>query len=245
MATAIVFGVTSRIAREVALRLAERGMTLVVTARELGETERIAADIRVRTGSPAVARSFDARATGGHQAFVAEIEREFGPIETAVLAFGDMGEQREAEHDPAMLVRVLETNFVGAAALCEALAEPMVGRGRGAIAVLGSVAGDRGRQSNYIYGSAKGGLAVYLQGLRNRLFSKGVHVVTVKLGFIDTRMTWGLKTKIPVATPEAASVAIVAGIDRRTDTLYYPPFWRAVMGVIRAVPERAFKRLSL
>lgn len=245
MATAIVFGVTSRIARETALRFAERGMTVIVTGREPAELERLAADIRVRTGATAVAQACDARDALAHRGLIADLEAAHGPIEYAVLAFGDMGEQRQAEHDPDLLVRVLETNFVGAAALCEALAEPMAERGRGGIAVLGSVAGDRGRQSNYIYGSAKGGLAVYLQGLRNRLFARGVHVMTVKLGFIDTRMTWGLKTKIPIASPEAASRAIVGGLDRRVDTLYYPAFWRVVMTVLRHVPERAFKRLSL
>lgn len=240
---AAVFGVTSRIGREVALRLAEAGHTVWVGARDLGEAQRIAEDITVRTGQRAVAGRFDARAVETHTELVAAIEQAVGPLAQAVLAFGDMGD--EGSRDPAMLRRVVEVNFLGAASLAELIADRMVARGAGVIAALGSVAGDRGRQSNYAYGSAKGALALYLQGLRNRVFAHGVHVCTVKLGFVDTRMTWGLETKIPVATPEGASRAVLAAMAARTDELYWPPFWRGVMGIIKAIPERGFKRLKL
>jgi len=244
MAVAI-FGATSRIAREAALRYAERGESVCVVARDTAEAELIAHDLHIRTGVTAIARGFDATSVEQHAALVADIEAELGPLTVAVVAFGDMGDQKVAESDALHLKRILDTNFTGAAALLEALAAPMAARGTGAIAVIGSVAGDRGRQSNYAYGSAKAGLEAYVSGLRNRLFKLGVHVMTVKPGFIDTRMTWGMKTKIPIASPEDISAAIVRGLDQRTDTLYYPHFWRLIMGVIRAIPERAFKRLSL
>jgi len=243
MSGAAVFGVTSRIGREVALRLAEAGFVVWVGARDGDEARRIAEDIAVRTGKPAHAGAFDARAVESHPALVEAIEAAVGPLERVVLAFGDMGE--EGRRDPAMLRRVVEVNFLGAASLAELTAERMAERKGGVVAALGSVAGDRGRQSNYLYGSAKGALALYLQGLRNRVFARGVHVCTVKLGFIDTRMTWGLSTKIPIATPEAASRAIVAAMESRADELYWPPFWRGVMGVIKAIPEAGFKRLKL
>ncbi|PIE15887.1 MAG: short-chain dehydrogenase [Proteobacteria bacterium] len=240
-----VFGATSRIAREICLRWAEAGHAVYVAGRDLAEAERVAADVRVRTGGQAVAGAFDALDVDGHPALVAAIEQAVGPLDVAVLAFGDMGDQDAAEHDFAAARRVIEVNYTGAASLSEALAAKMSDRKRGTLVGIGSVAGDRGRQSNYFYGSAKGAFALYLQGLRNRLFTDGVHVLTAKLGFVDTRMTYGLDTKLPVASPEAASRAIFRAATRRTDTLYYPPFWRAIMGVIKGIPERAFKRLSL
>jgi short-subunit dehydrogenase len=144
-----------------------------------------------------------------------------------------------------VLRRVIDVNFTGAASICEALAAHMTPRGTGCIVGISSVAGDRGRQSNYVYGSAKGGFTLYLQGLRNRLFKQGVHVMTVKLGFVDTRMTFGMETGIPIASPEQVSRAVVAAADRKVDAFYYPHFWRGIMTVIRAVPEKVFKRLSL
>jgi len=240
---AAVFGVTSRIGREVALRLAEAGYDVWVGARDGDEAERVAEDIQVRTTRAAVAGTFDARAVEAHPALVEAIEAAVGPLRRVVLAFGDMGEPER--RDPAMLRRIVEVNYLGAASLAELTAEHMAASGGGVVAALGSVAGDRGRQSNYPYGSAKGALALYLQGLRNRVFPRGVHICTIKLGFVDTRMTWGLATKIPVATPEAASRAVVAAMDERRDEVYWPPFWRGVMGVIKAIPETGFKRMKL
>lgn len=244
MAVAI-FGATSRIAREVALRYAELGHAVCVVARDATETAAIAADLAVRTGVKVVALTFDASTTDSHPMLVSDIESAVGPLDAAVIAFGDLGDQKRAESDPDHLAHILATNFVGAATLLESLAAPMASRGRGAIAVIGSVAGDRGRQSNYAYGSAKAGLEAFVGGLRNRLFKRGVHVMLVKPGFIDTRMTWGLATKLPIASPESLSRAIVAGLDQRVDSLYHPAFWRLIMGVIRNIPEGVFKRLSL
>ncbi|MBT3223292.1 MAG: SDR family NAD(P)-dependent oxidoreductase, partial [Proteobacteria bacterium] len=141
--------------------------------------------------------------------------------------------------------RIIDINYTGATSLCEVLAERMERRGEGSIVGIASVAGDRGRQSNYFYGSAKGAFALYLQGLRNRLHQSGVHVMTVKLGFVDTRMTFGMKTGIPIASPEQVGNAIYKNQRRRTNTLYYPPFWGLIMGIIKALPEGVFKRLSL
>lgn len=243
-----VFGATSRIARELALVWAEAGHAVWVGGRDADEAERIAADVRVRTGQRAVAGAFDALAVDTHDALVGRIEEAVGPLDAVLLAFGDMGDAPgggDAPVDFAAARRVIDVNFTGAASLCEAAAARMIGRRRGTLIGIGSVAGDRGRQSNYVYGSAKGAFALYLQGLRNRLFRHGVHVLTVKLGFVDTRMTWGLKTHIPVVAPDRAARAIHDAALRKVDTLYYPPFWGAVMSVINAIPERAFKRLSL
>lgn len=244
--TVAIFGATSRIARELALRFAERHQDVIILARDAQEAGTIAADASVRTSARAVAETFDALDVPGAPALIARLEAAHGPIDTAVIAFGEMGDQHASEGDPSAMAAVITANFTGAAALAEALASTMAQRKAGAIVAIGSVAGDRGRQSNYVYGSAKGALALYLQGLRNRLVVQktGVHVLTVKLGFVDTRMTWGLATKIPIASPEAASKAIVHALERKRDTMYYPPFWAAIMGIIKAIPEAGFKRTS-
>lgn len=247
MSAAAIFGVTSRIGREIALRLAEQGQPVWVGARDLAEAETIAADISIRTGTRAIAGRFDARDTLAMPALIASIEAEVGPLVHAVLAFGDMGDKSDPDTEltPEDLRTIIEVNYLGAATLAECLAQVMATRKAGFIAALGSVAGDRGRQSNYAYGSAKGALHLFLAGLRNRYFSRGVHVLTVKLGFVDTRMTWGLTTKIPIGSPESASRAVVEALSARRDEIYWPPFWRGIMGVIKAIPEAGFKRLSL
>jgi len=241
----LVCGATSPIARQVAQRYAEAGHPVFVAARDAEEAERIAADLRVRWQVETAWAAFDATDFDAHPTFVDAVEQALGPIEVALVAFGEMGDQETSEQDFAAARKVIEVNFTGAASICEAVATGMLERGRGSIVGVSSVAGDRGRQSNYFYGAAKGGFTLYLQGLRNRLHSQGVHVMTVKLGFVDTRLTFGMKTGIPIASPEQVSRAVVAAQRGGTDTFYYPRFWRGIMGVIGAIPERVFKRLSL
>ncbi|MEZ4436819.1 MAG: SDR family oxidoreductase [bacterium] len=241
----LVLGATSRVARELASRYAEAGHAIAVCARDLAEAERIAADIQVRHEVPAVARAFDATAFEGHAALIEGIEAALDPIEVAVVAFGEMGDQEVSQDDFAAARRVIEINYTGAASICEAIAAVMEPRGRGAIIGLSSVAGDRGRQSNYFYGSAKGAFSLYLGGLRNRLFAAGVRVLTVRLGFVDTRMTYGMQTGIPIADPAGVSRQIIAALERGEDNVYLPRFWRGIMGVIKVIPEGVFKRLKL
>lgn len=241
----LILGATSRIARQIAHRYAQAGHAVHVTARDAAEATAIAHDVAIRHGVPTGAGAFDATAFDTHPDLIAAVEAELGPLEVVVVAFGEMGDQADSEADFAAARKVIDINFTGAASLCEAAAAAMTGRGAGLIVGLSSVAGDRGRQSNYFYGAAKGAFTLYLQGLRNRLFKSGVHVLTVKLGFVDTRMTFGMRTGIPIADPEAVAEAVYQAGRRRTDTLYYPRFWAGIMGVIKAVPEQAFKRLSL
>ncbi|MFP4599593.1 MAG: SDR family oxidoreductase [Persicimonas sp.] len=241
----LILGATSPIARAVAEEYADRGESVVLAARDVDEAERIASDVRIRFEVDTWAKPFDALDFDRHEPFIDEVEAECGPIEVALLAFGDMGDQEAAEHDFERAKRVIDVNYTGAASLCEAIARPMVERGRGSIVGISSVAGDRGRKSNYFYGSAKGAFSLYLQGLRNRLNDHGVHVMTVKLGFVDTRMTYGMDTAIPIASPEKVARAIRRAQARKADAFYYPHFWRGIMGIIKAIPEKLFKKLSL
>jgi short-subunit dehydrogenase len=241
----LILGATSRIAQQLAHRYAAAGHGVYVAARDEAEAAHIAADLRVRHQVRTAAGPFDAQDFASHGALVEAAEVALGPIEVAVLAFGAMGDQGGSEANFESARQVIEVNYTGAVSVCEAIARGMVERGAGSIIGISSVAGDRGRQSNYMYGSAKGAFTLYLQGLRNRLFKQGVHVMTVKLGFVDTRMTFGMQTGIPIASPEKVAAAIHHGHQRRVDSLYYPRFWKGIMGVIKVIPEQAFKRLNL
>ena len=241
----LILGATSPIARATARQYAERGQSVFLAGRDLVELERIAADIKLRYAVKADFGPFDATRREEHRALLERAEESVGPIDVALIAFGLMGTQQDSEQDFEQAARVLEVNYLGAASICEALAQVMAHRGGGSILGISSVAGDRGRKSNYFYGSAKGGFTLYLQGLRNRLHERGVHVMTIKLGFVDTPMTFGMETAIPIASPEKVAKAIVAAQTSRRDVLYYPHFWQGVMTLIRHIPEGVFKRLSL
>lgn len=243
--SALILGATSAIARQIALRYAQAGEPVYIAARDTQEAERIAADVAIRAGVATASGPFDALDFESHPALIERAEAELGPLTVLVVAFGEMGDQRHSERDFSAAQRVIDTNFTGAASLCEAAAQRMQGRKAGLIIGLSSVAGERGRQSNYFYGAAKGAFTLYLQGLRNRLFADRVHVLTVKLGFIDTPMTYGMKTGIPIADPAAAAEAIYQAGKRGENELYYPRFWGGIMGVIKGIPEHLFKRLSL
>ena len=243
--TALILGATSRIAHELARRYAEKGHAVFVASRDPDETARIASDLRIRYDVIASSGHFDALDMDNHPEFVRRVEDELGPIEVAVLAFGDMGEQKQSEENFSLARRVIDINYTGAVSIAEALAAQMEIRGRGTIIGISSVAGDRGRQSNYLYGSAKGAFTLYLQGLRNRLYHSTVHVLTARLGFVDTRMTFGMKTGIPIADPAVVSQTIVKKADSGANDIYVPGFWRLIMFIIRSIPSAIFKRLKL
>jgi short-subunit dehydrogenase len=244
--TVLVAGATSAIGRAVAAELARRGHALVLTAREQAEAAALASDIALRHGVSARAERFDALDAASHAKFASDvIAAEGDALEGVVVAFGWMGDAERARHDVAEAQTTIDVNFTAVVSLLTPLADHLERRGGGFVCVISSVAGDRGRQSNYVYGAAKGGLTVYLQGLRNRLFPAGVRVVTVKPGFVDTRMTFGLEGTFLVAPPERVAKGIVRAIERGADEVYLPGFWRPVMMAIRAVPERIFKRLKL
>ena len=242
---ALILGATSPIARATARLYAQQGRPVCVAARKQQEAQRLADDLKVRHQVPTLAIAFDATDFDAHPGLVKEVSKALGPIGVALLAFGEMGQQEDSQESFESAHKVIDINYTGAVSICEALAAHMVKEGQGAIVGISSVAGDRGRASNYFYGSAKGAFTLYLQGLRNRLFKDNVPVVTVKLGFIDTRMTFGMETGIPIASPRSAAAAIVKAASRGTNTLYYPPFWAGIMGVIKSIPEGIFKRLSL
>jgi decaprenylphospho-beta-D-erythro-pentofuranosid-2-ulose 2-reductase len=245
MAKILILGATSPIARALALRFAENGAALVLAARDFAEAERIAADIGVRTGAVASAAAFDASDLAAHPALLRSAMAALGGLDGVVAAFGTLGDEDAAQADPSAALDTIAQNFIGAVSILTLAASQLEQQGAGFMIVLGSVAGDRGRARNYVYGSSKGALALFAQGLRGRLAAAGVHVMTVKLGTVDTRMTWGRDNARLTVSPERAAAAIYAAWLRRAEVVYVPRFWRAIMGALRAIPERQFKRVRI
>ena len=244
--TVIVVGATSDIARATAMELA-REYNLILTGRDRTELDAIAQDIVIRYECDVSTLMFEALNSNDHATFISECFEKTKRIAGAVICHGFLPDQVEAQRDWGLARKTLDINFTSCVSVLEPLMEHLEGQQEGFLAVISSVAGDRGRQSNYLYGAAKGGLSLYLQGLRNRGQHSGVHVMTVKPGFVATAMTVGIvDPKSPlVATPEQVARDIVRGIKKRKGVIYSRWFWRYIMLVIRSIPERIFKRLRL
>jgi len=240
----LILGATSAIARATAAAFAARGDALYLASRDEEELRRIAADIHLRYGVEVHHGSFDAEATDTHGVFFQSVVAAMPELGGVVLAFGYLGDQ-QAARDFSSGAKVIASNFTGAASILSHCANHFEPRHRGFIIGISSVAGDRGRQSNYVYGAAKGALSLYLQGLRNRLYASGVRVITVKPGFVDTAMTYGLPGLFLVASPQSIGERIVRALEKSADVVYLPWFWRYIMLIIKHIPEPIFKRMKL
>jgi len=242
--TWLILGASSAVARAFAREAAARGADVILAGRDSDDLARTAADIVVSTGRAAQVLGFDATDYGAHDA-VAQLAASTPGVLNVALLFGVMPDQANMDADPALALACIEGCFSGAVSILHRLAPVLEARQAGAVIGFGSVAGDRGRLKNYVYGAAKSGLHTYLAGLRNRLGRAGVHVMTVKPGFVDTAMTWGLPGLFLVASPEDVARRCLDEVARKRDTIYVPRFWRGIMTIIRAVPERIFKKLRL
>ena len=242
--TWIILGATSAMARALARQLAERGDRLLLAGRDMEELAPLAADCALRGAGAAEAVAFEARRPDGFAALIERAVREDGALNAAVFV-GSMPDQSRIDADPALVDGTVTDSFTGPAGFLPMLAPVLEDRGAGAIVGVGSVAGDRGRIGNYVYGAAKAGFHTYLSGLRNRLARKGVHVMTVKPGPVDTAMTWGLPSLPFMTTPEAVARDILRGLKKRRNVIYSARIWWLIMTVIRLIPERVFKKLSI
>ena len=241
--TALIIGATSDIGRAIARRLARDDCALQLAARHAEDLAGEVQDMRARTAGAVTAHRCDVLDADGGVSLLDALEVL---PDVAVCVVGLTGDQQAAQADGAVAQRVMRTNYVGPALLLAALAERFEQRGRGVLAGVSSVAGDRGRASNYVYGSAKAGFSAFLSGLRNRLAGSGVHVVTVKPGYVRTRMTDGMDLPPRLtAEPDEVAQAVVAAIRRRRDVVYVRRIWRVIMLIVRALPERVFKRTRL
>lgn len=243
--TLLIVGATSSMARALAALAAGAGARLHLAARDAVEVERLAADLRVRYSAEVSWDPFEAEDYAAHADVVRRAREAMGGLDGVIVSMGSLGDQEEAQQDFEKALSVIHANYTGAASLLTHAANYLEAQQSGFIIGISSVAGDRGRQSNYVYGSAKGAFSLFLQGLRNRLAGSGVHVMTVKPGFVDTKMTFGKPGLFLVASPEKVARDIVKALGKRRDVVYTPWFWSLVMRLVRAVPERIFKKMSL
>lgn len=239
----LILGARSDIARACAHRYARDGFGVMLAARGAADLEPDAQDLRLRHRVAVSCHDFDVLDTAGFAGFLDSLP---ALPDVVICAVGAMGDQAQSQRDPAAAAQVLRANLEGPALILGLLAERFEAAGRGVIVGISSVAGDRGRASNYVYGAAKAGFTAFLSGLRNRLARGPVRVITVKPGFVATRMTEGLPLN-PRLTAQPAEVAeaIRAADLRGRDVIYVRRIWRLVMAIIRALPEFLFKKTRL
>jgi len=241
-----IFGATSDIATAFMRREAQAGARLVLVGRDRAMLAAAADDLKVRGAGEIAIHVADfadlaALAPAADAAWAA-----FAGLDLAVIAFGVLPDQEQAARDPAVAERSYAVNFVSPCLLCGMLANRFEAQRGGSIAVVTSVAGDRGRRSNYVYGAAKGGLQTFLAGLRHRLHAADVQVLDIRPGFVATKMTAHLPRGGPLwATPDRVAADIARAIERKRAVLYTPWFWRCIMAVIRGLPRAIFHRTNL
>lgn len=243
MKTILILGATSDVGMACAEVYASKQYKVQLAARSSERLQPLVSDLQIRYNTVIEHYDFDAEQFDTHQRFFDSLSEKPAVV---LCLFGYLGDQEKAEKDFSETQRIITANYTGAVSILNIVAAYFVERGQGAIIGVSSVAGERGRMSNYTYGSAKAGFTAYLSGLRNRLFHKGVHVVTVKPGFMDTRMTEGLNLPKPLtAQPAEAAKAIYRAYRRRKNVVYVKGIWAFIMLVIRNIPEFIFKRMKL
>jgi decaprenylphospho-beta-D-erythro-pentofuranosid-2-ulose 2-reductase len=240
-----VLGATSSIAMAVMRQLVSPSAHFFLVARSRDKLTAVSQDLLVRGAGAVDMVVTDLDDTTQHSQILSMAVERLGSLDLALLAHGVLGDQLAAEYDYAVAERILVTNFLSPVSLLTWLANYCEQQGCGTLAVVSSVAGDRGRKSNYVYGASKSALNTFLAGLRNRCDRKGVHVLTIKPGFVATPMTAHIPRNRLFATPEKVATGIVRAIRLRKDVLYVPWFWWPIMAIIKAVPERIFKSRDL
>ena len=240
----LIIGANSDIARALAETFArEKSSDLVLASRDLDNLKRLATDLQVRFKVNVVTAYLDVTDFASHHSFVDNLA---SVPDCLIYAAGYLGDQGEQQADFLEAMKSINTNYTGAISLIELIAKKMEQKPMGTIVGISSVAGERGRASNYIYGSAKSGFTSYLSGLRSRLYKKNIHVLTVLPGFVATKMTENLKLP-PALTTSAEKVAkeIVYSMAKRKNKIFIKPVWRLIMFIICLIPEPIFKRLNL
>jgi short-subunit dehydrogenase len=246
MKRVLIIGATSAIATACARLWVTQGSLFFLVARNAEKLEQTAADLMSRGAKSVVVHQMDATDTQAHPAMLEHCLSTLGQIDIALIAHGTLPDQKACEQDVATALQEFANNGTSVIALLTLLANHFEVQRCGSLAVISSVAGDRGRPSNYLYGTAKAAVSTFCEGLRARLFKVGVHLMTIKPGFVDTPMTQGLPLPGPlVAKPEQVAQRIVKGLEAKANTLYTPGFWALIMLIIRCIPAFVFKRLNL
>jgi len=237
--TVLILGATSSMAQAIARALAKKSYSLVLCGRDEHELELLSGDLKTRYGTSCRMVVCDILETK----FSADsVIAQAGDFQHMLIAIGEMASTNA--DDPDNIRRVMHVNYTIPAQLASSASLHMAQHGGGTLAIISSVAGDRGRQSNYIYASAKAALSTFASGLRNRYSKLGVHVLTIKPGFVDTPMTWGMKSPL-IASREYVANKIVAAMEKQKNVVYVPWFWKWIMLIILHIPEGIFKKLKL
>jgi short-subunit dehydrogenase len=246
MKNILIVGATSAIATACARRWAAQGARFYLVARNGERLRQVADDLTARGAALAACHELDINAIDQHGAMLERCKAQLDTLDIVLIAPGTLPDQAQCEADAAVAMREFNTNVTSIIGLLTPIANVLEAQRSGTIAVISSVAGDRGRPSNYLYGSAKAALSTFCEGLNARLYKVGAHVLTIKPGFVATPMTAGLPLPGPlVAMPDKVAADITRAIEKRTDVLYTPWFWAIIMRVIRSLPMFAFKRASL
>lgn len=241
----LIIGATSSIARAIAENFAQTGTALYLLARDEVELERVAKDLAIRHTVSVSWSAVEVTAYHTHLILLQKAEAFLGKIDGVVVCIGELGNQSQAQVDFNAALPIINSNYTGVVSLLTHTANYLEQQKSGFIIGISSVAGDRGRQSNYVYGSAKGGLNLFLQGLRQRLDKSNIHVMTVKPGFVDTKMTFGMSGLFLVAHPSQVATDILQGLKQRKNQIYTPWFWFFILQIIKIIPESFFKKISL
>lgn len=241
----LIIGATSAIAEAVARICAQRHAGLYLLARDADRVQAIAQDLMVRGAASVATGVLDVSDFAAHADAIDHAWSGLGGASIVLIAHGTLPDQRRCDGDIDLALREFTVNATATIALANHIARKLEAQGSGTLAVISSVAGDRGRASNYLYGAAKAAVSAYLSGLRQRLRASGVDVLTIKPGFVDTPMTAAFKKGALWATPEQIARGIVRAVDRRRAVVYLPWFWRPVMAIIRTIPETVFRRIKL
>ena len=241
----MIIGATSAIGEATARLFAADGDRFFLIARNKDKLDSVARNLTTLGAAQVETRVMDAKERVNHEKIIAQSFSKLKGMDIALIAYGTLSQQKNCEKLFAHAKLEIDTNLISVISWLTYLANMFEEQKHGTLAVISSVAGDRGRQSNYIYGTAKGAITIFTQGLRNRLYPSGVHVCTIKPGFVDTPMTKDFKKGLLWVKPDVIAKAIYGGINSNKDVIYTPQIWRFIMLIIRLIPEKLFKRLKL
>jgi decaprenylphospho-beta-D-erythro-pentofuranosid-2-ulose 2-reductase len=243
----LIIGATSAIAKATARHYAVNNKaSFFLVARNADALDELQQDLQVRGAAKVISSAHDMNDDHLYQKWIEEAFQSLGSIDIVLMAHGILGNQKACEADVFAMKEMMKINALSSLEMLTIIANKMQEQGSGTIAFISSVAGDRGRPSNYVYGASKAVVTTFLQGLRARMAKVGVHVLTIKPGFVDTPMTAAIDKGGPLwAQPEDIAIGIAKAIEKRKNTVYLPWFWRIIMAIIIHIPETIFKKLNL